>query len=76
MIANFVRHFDLRQCLHAHVLLTREFGIFSFIENIAFVIDNRNIIRLQALNAVTYKIDNAFDLALFKFYVRIEHEHD
>ena len=47
-----MRHLDLRQRLHAHILLTEHIGILFVVENIALLVDNRHVIRLQPLNAV------------------------
>ena len=75
VLADFLRHLDLRQRLHAHILLTEHIGILFVVENIALLVDNRHVVRLQPLNAVADEIDDALDLLLLEPNIMIQHEH-
>ena len=73
VVLDFLRHLELRHRLDADTLLIL---VIRIVEDLAGIIDDRDILRGQALNAVCHEVDNAFDFLARKLRIRLQAQHD
>ena len=73
VVLHLARHIELRKRLDTEGVLILIVGI---VEDLSRIVDNRDVLGSQPLDAVRRKVDNALDLLLRQLRMRIQPQHD